>query len=99
MHPTCSLIHATKWGAVTSVSSNKLVAEPRFHNPDLLVWLLGCAKEVAVVVEGIETMAMVVTGSHTSALTEIFCMEMGLRILPLGDLLGVCCISRERGAF
>ena len=32
--------------------------------------------------------ALVDTGSQISALFEGYCTEMGLRILPLGDLLG-----------
>ena len=59
----------------------------RYHNPDPLVWLLGHANEAADVVEGVETMALVDTGSQMPALTERFFTEMGLRILPLGDLL------------
>ena len=70
-----------------AVSTNKLVAEPRYHSPDSLVWLLGNANEVMVVVEEVETIVLVDTGSHISTLTERFCTDMGLRILPLGDLI------------
>ena len=38
-------------------------------------------------VEGEETMALVDTGSQTSALTEGFCMGMGLSILALRNLI------------
>ena len=40
-----------------------------------------------VVVEGVEMMALVDTGSQISALTEGFCTEMGLKILPLRNLM------------
>ena len=36
----------------TSVSNNKLVAEPGYHNHDPLIHLLGCANEAVVMVEG-----------------------------------------------
>ena len=78
------------------MNTNKPLAEPGYHNSDPLVWLLGCANEAMVVVEGVEMMALVDTGFQTSALTERFCIEMGLRILLLGNLVeGVCCILKE----
>ena len=52
-----------------SMSTNKLMAEPGYHNPDPLVWLLCHANEAMVVVEGVEMMALVDTGSQISALT------------------------------
>ena len=38
--------------------------------------------------EGVEMTALVDTGSQVSALTEVFCTEMGLRILPLRNWIG-----------
>ena len=49
---------------VTSVNTNKLTAESGYHNPDPLVWLLGHANEAKVVVEGVEMMALVDTGTQ-----------------------------------
>ena len=72
---------------------NKLAVEPRYHNPSPLVWLSGHANKATVVVEGVETMALVDTGSQISALTKGFCLEYGLRILPWG----VHCISKGQG--
>ena len=46
-----------------------------------------------VVVEGVEMMALMDTGSQVSTLTEGFCSEFRLRILPLG----VCSILRAQG--
>ena len=71
----------------TLVSTNKLVAEPGYHNPSPLIQLIGCANEVTVVVEGMEMMTLVDTGSQISALTVGFCSEFWLRILPLGGSL------------
>ena len=55
--------------------------------------LLGQANEAMVVVEGVEMMALVDTGSQVSTLTEGFCSGFGLRILPLG----VCCSLKGQG--
>ena len=79
------------------VGTNKLAAESVYHNPDSLLWLLGHANEAMVVVEGVEMMALVDAGPQISALTEGFCTEMGLKILPLRNLIGVCCILRGWG--
>ena len=81
------------------VNTSKLVAESGYHNPDPLVQLLGCANETKVVVEGVEMRAMVNTGSPISAIIEGFCTEMGLEILPLRNLMGVCCVLRGWGCF
>ena len=58
------------------------------YNTDPLVWLLGHANVAKVVVEGIEMKAMVYTGSQISAPTKGFCTEMGMKILPLRNLIG-----------
>ena len=78
----------------TSVNAHKPVVEPKYHNLDPLAGLLGHANEAAVVVEGLEMMPLVDTGSQISALTERSCTEIRLRILPLGHLLGGCWILR-----
>ena len=73
------------------------MAESEYHNPDPLVWLLGSTNQAVGVVEGVEKMALVDTGSQISALSEGFYTEMGLRILQLRDLIGgVLCL---KGAF
>ena len=66
----------------TLVSLNTWAAEPGYHNLSLVVWLIGCANEAPVVVEGAEMIALVDTGSQMSTLTKGFCTEIGLRILP-----------------
>ena len=44
--------------------------------------------------EEMDTTALVDTGSQISALTEGFCNERGLRILPLRNLMeGVLCLK------
>ena len=88
-HPTCPCDMQQSGGEPgTSVNTNKLVLESGYHNPDPLVWLLGQANEVMVVVERVETTALVDTGFQISAFTEGFCTEIGLRILPLRNLIG-----------
>ena len=74
------------------VSTDKLVTEPGYHKPSPLVWLIGCANEAKVVLEGVETMALVDTGSKVSTLTEGFCSKFQLKILSLG-----VCIFRGQG--
>ena len=46
----------------TLVSTDKLVAEPGYHNPDPLVWLHGHTNETMVVAEGVEMTALIDTG-------------------------------------
>ena len=69
------------------VITGKLATESRYHSPDPLVHLLGCANGSRVVVEGVEIIVLVDTGSQISALTKGFHTEMGLRILPLRNLM------------
>ena len=69
------------------VKTGKLATESRYHSLYPLVHLLEHANETRVVLEGLETTALVDTGSQISALTEGFCTEMGLRILPLRNLM------------
>ena len=57
------------------VNTGKLATESGNYSPKLLVFLLGCANEMRVVIEGMEMTALVDTGSHISALTEEFCLE------------------------
>ena len=45
------------------VNTIKLAEESGYHNPDPLVCLLGCANETKVVIEGVEMMALVNTGT------------------------------------
>ena len=76
------------------VNTSKLAAESGYRNPDPLVQLLGWPNEARAVVKGVKMMALVDTGSQISALTEGFCTEKGLKVLPLRNLIGVCCFSR-----
>ena len=66
------------------IITNKPAAEPGYHNPSPLVWLVGCPNEVTVVVEDVEMMALVDTGSRVSTLMEGFCLEFGLKIFLWG---------------
>ena len=50
-------------------------------------------------VEGVETMALVDIGSQISALPQGICAEMGVRILPLRNLIGGVLYLGRMGAF
>ena len=95
MPSTSPLRCATQWRGARDISKyQKPAAESEYHNPEPLVWIL-CHANEAMVGVGVETTTPVDTGSHISALSERFCIEMGLKILPLRNLIGVVCISRE----
>ena len=81
------------------INTSKLAAESGYHNPDPLVWLLGCPNEARVVVQGVEMMVLVDTRSQISALPEGFCTEMGLKILPLNTLIRGVLYLMGMGAF
>ena len=81
------------------VNTGKLVTESRKDRPEPLVCLLGCANDTRGIVEGLEVMALVDIRSQIFALTEGFCTEMRLRILPLRNLMRMYCISRGWGHF
>ena len=57
------------------VSPGKSNSEPGYHKPSPLVWLIGHSNEAILVVEGMESMALVNTRSQVSTLTERFCLE------------------------
>ena len=69
------------------VNTSILAAESGNDSPKPLVYLLGCANEARIVVEGMEMTDLVDTGSQTTALTEGFCNERGLQIPPLRNLM------------
>ena len=70
------------WDPGAPVNTGKLVTESGYYSPDPLVCLLGHVNETRVVVEGVEMTGLMGTGSQISALTEGFCDERGLMILP-----------------
>ena len=53
-------------------TNDKLAAKPGYHNPSPLVKLTGHSNETTVVVEGVDMIALVDTGSKVSTLTERF---------------------------
>ena len=65
------------------VNTSKLVTESENNGPKLLEHRLGCAHETRVKVEGVGMTALMDTGSQISIITEGFCNERGLNILPL----------------
>ena len=77
------------------VSIDKLLAEPSYHNCSPLVQLISHANEAMVVVEGMEKMAVVDTGSQVFILTEGFHSEFGLKTFHWGFVAS----SGDRGYF
>ena len=69
------------------VNTGKLKTESGNHSTEPFMSLLGYAREVRVVVEGTEITALVDTGSQITAFTKGFCIERGLKILPLRNLM------------
>ena len=55
--------------------TDKLAAEPGYHNPNPLVQLIGYANEAMGVVEVVEAIGLGDTGSHVSTVTEGFCVD------------------------
>ena len=53
-----------------------------FLNPDPVVWLVGCANEALVVMDGQEVSALVDLGAQVSTISEKFCEELDLEIQP-----------------
>ena len=79
----------------TLINTDTLTADSWYHSSNPLVHLLGHATETKVVVEGVETMALVDTEFQISSLTEEFCTDIGLKILPLRNLIrGVLHLKR-----
>ena len=79
------------------VNTGKLATETGNDGPEPLAHLLGHAIETRVVVDGVETTALVYTGSQISALTEGFCNERGLKILSLRNLMQGVLHLKEMG--
>ena len=71
-----------------------MTSEPGYIILGPLMQLIGFYNEATVVVDGVQTMAIVDTGSQVSTLMEGFCLESGLTILPLE---GLC--LKEMGVF
>ena len=79
----------------TLVSANTPQVEPGYHSLSPVVLLIGHGNEATAVVEGVEVMALLDTGSQISALTNWMCTEFGLRIFHWE----VCCILKGQGVF
>ena len=54
------------------LKGGRYVTTPEYHNPDLLVRLIGPANEGKVEIEGVKTTALIDTGACLSAMTKSF---------------------------
>ena len=99
MPPTCPQ-EAQQGGGEPGmlVNTGKLVTKFGNHSPESLLHLLQFANEPRAVIEEVEMMALVDNGSHISDLTKGFCLERGLKILPLRNLME-CCFLRGWGHY
>ena len=71
----------------TPVITDKPAAEPGYHNPSTLVWLIGYSNEAMAVVERAKMMELVDAGSQVSTLTKGLFLESGLKDSSSEDLL------------
>ena len=62
---------------------------PEYHNPDLLVRLIGEANEAPAVVEGVPITSLVDSGACMSAVVKSFAEELQLEIKPLKTILDI----------
>ena len=63
------------------------VAPVPFLNPDLIVCLVGHSNEAMVIVDRLETTALIDLGTQVSSVSAKFCDSLALHIQPLGQLL------------
>ena len=62
------------------------VAE-RYHNPDLLLRLIGLANEATVIVEGQKLLALIDSGAQLSTMSEALVQALKLPIHKLNTLI------------
>ena len=92
--PTVSLKHSlydpkpkpTQVKAVNKKGWKGITPIP-FLNPDPVAQLVGHANEAPVVMDGCEVAALVDLGAQVSNISAQLCKYLGLKILPLGQLL------------
>ena len=65
------------------------VQTPEYHNPDPLVRLIGPANEGKVIIEGVETRALIDTGACMSAITKSFAEALELNLKSLKSILDI----------
>ena len=65
----------------------KGIAPIPFLNPDLVAWLVGCANNMPVVIDGHEVTALIDLGAQVLNISMQLCKDLGLEIQPLGWLL------------
>ena len=58
-----------------------------FLNPDPIVHLVGCSNEALVIVDKLETTALIDSIAQVSSISTKFCENLALHIQPLGWLL------------
>ena len=65
------------------------VPGPQYHNPDLLVRLIGTPSESLVIVEGVPITSLIDSGANMSAITKSFAEELQLEIKELQTILDI----------
>ena len=79
--PRPSILKASqkgRWPEVTPVP---------FLNPDPIVHIVGHSNEAPVLIDGQETMALIVSSAQVPSVSSHFCKELALEIQSLGQLL------------
>ena len=64
---------------------------PEYHNPDLLVRLIGKTNEASAIVDGVSRTCLVDSGSCMSAMVKGFAKELQLEIKTLDTILDIEC--------
>ena len=70
----------TQGGGVGSEGGYGLVPSPQYHNPDLLVHLIGPANESPVEVKGVKITSLIDSGACMSAMVKSFAEELNLEV-------------------
>ena len=73
----------------TGGSLREMLKMPEYHNPDLLVRLMGEANEAPTIVEGVPITSLVDSGACMSAMVKSFAEESQLEIKLLKTILDV----------
>ena len=62
---------------------------PEYHNPYLLVWLIGLSNEALVIINDVVTTALIDMGAQVSTISDAFCEWLGLEVKPLQTILNM----------
>ena len=59
----------------------------QYHNPDLIVRLIREVNKATLLIDGVQTMALVDNGAQMSTMTDSFTQQLGLSVQKLGQIL------------